>query len=569
MYEADSAKVIRIAIMNDPDMSSVTFQNMLDNYILPNVKICKNFSLQKTVNATNDVPIEYHNFLFYITTFNKIHDKKLITDITNITHNLTDPRNHLFIIVDECSNLKIDDDGDLIFADDTESVIYQQFEEGLSTVIKDKLFHVCKISMTWINLWKKIQDESSIVNLSDNEINELANKLVKKSVKMTIVDKKKEIKQVLKKTNIDDKLAEAGFGEMSECISHYFKIVYQKKIVCHNYLFEFGKIDIDLKTTNITNINNILKEIYEITYLKSETHDALIEQIDTMLLEKLKQFYTRCKNNVAIDSTRLNAIDAYEYHNFLTNFMNIASGYNLSNIMEITKEEINTVNKLIIDHHNKEVEKITDLNKIASVLEIFAVKDKNNLVGLFEKIKTHKTVMTENIDKMDKWIVFIGKCLKLGISSDSVIQLIQEIIITKINFYTTIAAANKTELSTVYPQCVHAFLLSNIDKNFIFKKLYIFICYTIRYSGRNISELIKNLTEEQYNSLLTLENKLLELCLIPVGEHSQTINTSDVEIVETFGWNNPKITKPIEILDKSSVKKNKKIITNNSDEEKK
>ena len=61
-----------------------------------------------------------------------------------------------------------------------------------------------------------------------------------------------------------------------------------------------------------------------------------------------------------------------------------------------------------------------------------------------------------------------------------------------------------------------------------------FISYTIRYSGRNIIDFIKNIKPEQYQSLLILENKLLELVMIPVDEQSQAINLSDVEILETF-----------------------------------
>jgi len=64
--------------------------------------------------------------------------------------------------------------------------------------------------------------------------------------------------------------------------------------------------------------------------------------------------------------------------------------------------------------------------------------------------------------------------------------------------------------------------------------LFMFISYTIRYSGRNISELIKNLKLEQYQELLLLENKFIELCVRSVDEQSQPINMSDVVIVETF-----------------------------------
>ena len=173
---------------------------------------------------------------------------------------------------------------------------------------------------------------------------------------------------------------------------------------------------------------------------------------------------------------------------------------------------------------------------------------------------------------MDKWVNFVNKCLRFGIPKDSVFKLIEEIIIHKITYYSDITRANKNEISVIYPQCLHSFLLSNLNKNFIIKKLYMIVSYTIRYSGRNILDFLKNIRPEQYNSMLILEYRLLELCSLPTDEQSQPINLSDVEIVETFNDVQPipkksiKPTKKINILDDSTDPKKEQ---NNGSENKK
>lgn len=531
-------KILKIGINGTDNMES--FHNLLNENILQPIKICRDFKLETSI-IDKDLSIYCdYNFIFYVTKFDKLSDTESINNIKKIALSLTDPMNHLFIIIDDCNKMKIDDDGDLILCNAEDCIIYEKFDEQLSLSIADNLFHTCKLSIPMINIWKTISKDSSIVNLTDDQIDKLATLLIKKSSKMSIQDKKREIKICLKKINIDDKLAECGYVELSDNITQYFKIVNQKKIVCQNYLYTFNKINIGFNNVDsdgsscIKHINNFLKEIYEITYLKTEMHDTLTDKVDSILLSKLKNFYDACKNNVVIESNKSGSIDAYLYHKFLIAFMDIAVGYNLSNIMEITKQEISKVNNLIIEHYKKEVERVTDLEKIISVLEIFANKDKNNLIGLFEKIRTHPKIMEENIQKMDKWILFVDKCLRLAIPKDSIIRLIEEIILAKIAFYADHTKIKNGDISIVYPQCLHIFLLSNLNKNFVFKKLLMFVSYSIRYSGRNIADLIKNIKQEQFQNLLVLENKLLQLCMTSFEEPSQPINLSEVDIVETF-----------------------------------
>jgi hypothetical protein len=179
---------------------------------------------------------------------------------------------------------------------------------------------------------------------------------------------------------------------------------------------------------------------------------------------------------------------------------------------------------------------------------------------LFEKIKSHPKVMTENITKMNKWVDFISRSIKMGIPKESIYRLIEEIIVFKINYYSDVTIANKNDINVIYPQCLHAFVTSNINRHFIFRKIYMIISYSIRYSGRNISSFLKQLKPDQYNNLMILENKLLELCTQPSDEPSQKISLSDVEIVETFNGTES----PLSVNTNSVSSKKELIELNNS-----
>ena len=526
------------------------FQSLLNDRIFSSVKICQSFTLSST-SVIKETALEQYNFIFYVTLFSKIAN--IVDAIKPLSAGLADPRNHIFIIVDNCKNLVVDDDGDLVFANSSDNTIFQKVEDSLTKMLGgENLFDLCKIDTVGAQIWNKITEDSSIVNLTEEQINILTTSLLKNAnTKLSLVDKKREIKTLLKKVSLDEKLAETGYTDLANGITRHFKLLNQKKIVCQNYLFAFNRLKISLQKEHMLEINNFLKEVYGISYLKSEMHDDLTDKIDAVLFSKIKEFYDTCKNKVVIDSTSAadaadaaqTAIDAYAYHNFLLDIMEIAKGYNLSNIMEITKQEISSINNLIIEYHKKEMEKVTDLVKISSLLEIFAAaadnKDKNNLLllGLFEKVKSNPKILHENMDKMDKWVVFVDKCLKIGVPRESIVHLIEDIILAKIAIYTDMSKANSKEISTIYPQCLHVFLLTNLNRSFIFKKLYMFISYSIRYSGRNITEFIKNLTPEQYQNLLVLENKFLELCTPSSDEQSQPMILSEVDILETFNEN--------------------------------
>lgn len=550
IYDTNSAKIIKAGIFGSNTEYLLQF---LNDYLLSGIKICNSFTLETSIAKDN---FDNYNFILYSINWNNISDETTIPEIEIISKSFSNPRHHLIIVIDECYNMEIDDDGDLVFSDDTMEKTYLKFKNLISKLPNKNCIDISRICLKISTIWKTIDLDSSIVNLNEDQINILGNLLIKKSKssKLSFSDKKREIKLLLKKISVDDKLSESGYTDLSDIVSAYFKLVNQKKIVCSNYLYAFDKINISFDENQITNINNLLKEIYSINFLKTEMHDSLIDKIDNMLLDKLKNFYSKQKNNVTIGDSTEDKIDAHTYHKFLTEIMNISKGYNLSNILEITKNEINNIDSLIIEYHEKEIKNVTDLSKILSLLEIFSTKDHNKFVALFEKITTYPKTIKENIEKMNEWIIFINKCIKLGTPKESVINLIEEIIMAKISFHNGVTNIHGKDISILYPQCLQVFLLSNLNKNFIFKKLYMYITYSMKYSGKNISDFIRNLKMEQYQNLMLIENKLLELCSSITDEQSQAINLSEVEVIEKFNEDSAELNK-----NSLSMKKSKEL----------
>jgi len=83
--------------------------------------------------------------------------------------------------------------------------------------------------------------------------------------------------------------------------------------------------------------------------------------------------------------------------------------------------------------------------------------------------------MQENIEKMHKWVIFVDTYMTFGISKDRIIKLI---------LYSS--TNNNRKLTVIYPQCLQIFLLSNLNRHFVFKKLYMTVSHNLRYSWKNL-----------------------------------------------------------------------------------
>jgi len=153
MYKLNSARDIKIGLLGTDNIE--LFSDLLIDHILSTTKICNNFHLETSLIPEDDTKYDEYNFIFYVTTFDKIMDEHILEQIKNISMSLMDPLNHLFIIIDKCDKLEIDDDGDLVFTDNSETDSFHKFDEHVSSFINDNLFHIFKSSISFSNIWKK------------------------------------------------------------------------------------------------------------------------------------------------------------------------------------------------------------------------------------------------------------------------------------------------------------------------------------------------------------------------------------------------------------------------------
>lgn len=532
MYKFNSANIIQIGIFESKNLeivdkeiipevgleSSNTFQNLFSLYIMNTIAIHKNITLETITLDAITSSINECNFIFYVTHINDIINSessvKINTDIKTIeSHMTTDNKNHLFIVVDGCDDMSFDDDGDLVFSDKSMNIKFKKFSSVVNSILGSKTVDICRLGIRMAKIYLQYLEDKSIVNLSAIDIDLLSGIYIKKASRMAIADKKRELKIALKKEDMDTKLSETGYMETLDAITKYFKIVHQKKIVCKNYLHAVDICPVNITSESVENIKNLLNEIFAITYLKPDMFSSLTGKVELLLKTKLDQFYCASRRHIAIESELLTSIDAYAYNNFLLSCLDIDCIKNdlLPEIKKMINSESELLNKMIVSHYNKEVGKIIDLDKISIAFKIFSVKDKDNIPGLFEKMRSNPQIIVENMAHMDKWVTFIDNCIKLGIKSEPIIDLIECIIIEKIKCNVDMSKANRPEMSAIYPYCLQTFLLKNLSAGFVFDKLYMFLSCNIRYSGRNLPELIQKLSITSYNALLVLENKLLEI----------------------------------------------------------
>nr|WBF70618.1 hypothetical protein [Megavirus caiporensis] len=501
MSEFISPLNIMVGVISQNIDKSISF---LKNNIFSGIKISKNFKL--IIETASDNYSNY-NHLFYFTNIKEISQENTVSNIELVLNKIKHQHNHIYIIVDGCHQLEFDDDGDLVFSNEKTGAIFHKLDKHLSKVFDDKLFDVCKISIDNTIIYKTILDDNSIVNLTQDQINILSTQYIKSNSNMSSSDIKKNIKTVIKKIDIDEKLSETGYNELCDVIVPRFKLVQQKKIVCLNYLHTVKFINFE-DDEGFDKLANIINEINNIDYMKSEMHNNLLSEIDQELTTKI---------NYICSPDSINTINtANKYKILLNKLKKLNSNNQYPKFNNTLQSILSKVCSYILDNYGKELQNITDLTKITNIISSQFEQQNNitNISDLFIKIMSNPKIIQENIDKNDKWIILIEKLININIPKQVIIEFIEKLIISKALYYGDITrCSNIKDYTILYPQCLNIFLLSNIDKNFIFKRLYMFLTHSIRYSGKNIADHIKSINQNEYDNLLIIENKLLELCL--------------------------------------------------------
>jgi len=297
-----------------------------------NVKIHEKFSVTTDVIKTmNDGIFRQYNYVFIFLDITNINHKNTISMIKQISTHIIDPRNHLFIIIDGCGNMKIDDEGDLMLTESEQKKEFKHFYESMCVILEDDWYTILKMNFSLLRIYHKILTDESIVNLTTDEIDHI----IPKS-KMTISEKKREIKSSLKKESVDDKLAIYGYDELVNVISSYFKLVHQKKVVCENYVQMFREHDITLE--NADNLISLLKEVDSIDFLKPQMMDDLINNISDTLEKKLVLVFSAHQGKIGFNKTDK---DIYQYQTLLNKLSGIVNNYKIVKIIEKEKEIIN------------------------------------------------------------------------------------------------------------------------------------------------------------------------------------------------------------------------------------
>ncbi|CAH6421022.1 Hypothetical protein MVR_LOCUS243 [uncultured virus] len=483
-------------------------------HIVNTSKICSQFKVEQVeIDVTDTSSITSCNSIFYYTTLEAIHltsDSRpnILTDLQVLGRQLKHPRSHLFVIVDLCTNLEVDSDDDLVFCSEEDQEVFDQFEQDLTGSMLGDLYDCFKISLRHADIWKTILDESSAATLTDTQIEDLVPKLAKKHRKGSIQDKKKAIRTAIKRLDIKDELAVTGFTEFVSIASQYLKLVHQKKTVMQNYLFSLRALILDLNPEPIASLRIMLDEVTAIDYLKPDMHANLYKQAQSIANDKIRAWLQLYTNTVAVDTTKCKSNSIYTYRDLLQACDTLAVQHAITDAKKLIERELKTVGLSIATHHRRELEAVSDLAKITSRLVQIAEQDASNLGLTFDQIVNNPKIMLDNVEKMDAWIAFTDRASELGIEANRLKTLIERIIYAKIEYCSDSRRIDIKNPLAIYPSVLQVFLLSRLNTAFIFKSLYMYLTYTIRYSGRNITEQLIGIDQTQYDSLLQLESKL-------------------------------------------------------------
>lgn len=509
MYQTLSARTIRIGFIH-----SSRLKDFSTEHIVNAAKICSQFKVELVDTDISDLAsIANCNAVYYYTTLEAINPASesrpnILTDMQVLGRQLKHPRSHIFVVVDNCTKLEVDSDDDLVFCSEADQDTFDQFEQELTGSILSDLYDCFKISLTHADIWKIITDESSIATLTDTQIEDLVPKLAKKHRKGSIQDKKKAIRTALKRLDTKDELAATGFTEFVDITSQYLKLVHQKKTVLQNYLYSIRSIILNFTPEPITSLNQILDEVTAIDYLKPEMHANLYKQSQAIANDKIRAWIQAYANTVAADVTKAKSNSIYTYRDLLQMVDTLTVQHAVTDAHKLIERELKTVGLSIASHHRRELEAISDLPKITARLTAIAKDDSSNLAGTFDQIVTNPKIMLDNVEKMEAWVAFVDKASELGIEASKIQALIERIIIAKIEYCSDSRRIDIKNPLAIYPPTLQVFLLSRLNSSFVFKRLYMYLTYTIRYSGRNITEQLLAIDQGQYDMLLQLESKL-------------------------------------------------------------
>lgn len=493
-------QLIRVSVMTSGNVKEQPFRNLLDS-VLEGTKIFSEF--QVVTSEPNDATsIETCNYLFYLIADQDLEDPLILEKINAVGQKLVHPRQHLFVVLDTASELSLDDDDEMILTESKMRKLSDAFEKKL-VMAPDDLFHYLVLSVRAANIWSYVI-ENGISELSDRQVEYLAQDLVRKAAKLPMADKRRELKTALKTLDKDRKLMTTGYTAFETEFSQYLRMINQKLTVVQNILYQVSLIEYPQLSAHLP----FLEQVFKIKYLKDDTKADLLTRMDANLNQKAVD------HKIAVTAPikpgrRTGTVDLENAHERLANLQRIHEVIS-SHLPQLAAEldrEIRSLNKAVTDQRCREVENVTDLSKVGAYLASL----KTGHEDFIRKIPRQTKIIQENLQNTEQWIKLIDECLAMGLERQLLIKMIKDVIIAKIDHYVEASKSTRADMSMTYPQCLNVFLLTHLEKDFVFKHLQMILTYGIRFSGRNLSDLIRDMTEQDYLTILGLEHKLLEL----------------------------------------------------------
>lgn len=501
MYEPKSCNKIKILVVE----SKTNLAPLLSNHIFTEVPKKNIFDWTICTHETSDIIYQNYNLIFFIVTFENLENNKTLEKIKDIVSILKKNLNYLYIIIDGDNKIKFNDQK-ISFIGRTKKEAYFKFKNTLGIPLHSKVHNTTLISIQMATIWYFIIDANfTVTDLSNSDLDVLIEKY-KFNVSSEIKKKRKNVNTLLEEIDCDTELSLTGYDNLQDLIVKFLDKSKQKQFILNNYLEVFEQINFDINNICwLRKIIIILNEIYEY---------GLIDMMDKIIYKKINSILINMQkinlDTLAIEPIQTCKIDAREYYTLFYEIKKNHKKYNLTDFLDDINIFLEKISNLIINFYNQT--KSDNLYTIVTVIQILLERDPNEVNHHLDIIVANTGIITSNIDRSDLWVSLIDILIHYNISSDIILLFIEKIILSKITYYSSLERCNNKEYTVIYPHCLNVFLLSNISHHFIFKKIYMYASYNLRYSGRFLSENLTNVTEEIFLQLLRLEYKLLEIC---------------------------------------------------------
>ena len=459
----------------------IRFKKVLNNILSQSKCMDMNTELYYNTEEKNSIS-SYSNIIFYLIKIDDIANDEMLSDLDSYMNAITRPRQHMFIIVDGC-DMKLDDENELILINRKQARRFDNFADK-----RDNMS--CSIIRTSLHLseiYSDIISTGSIKNIPTEGLDLISLKLLEKKYN----NSKKELVTALSKTDLELKLCETGHDYLVQKITRHLRPTKQRTIVCENYIHVLEHANDSMDQEVLIWLDDLINKVHTISFLKGTMMEEFLERFNEVLKSKV----------ISLLKTIIDHGKMQECRRSLQKLCNSAEKFNITEVKTILSDEIRKASIRYDD-----LEKTSDIDKI---IDILGACDDNSE---FNKLFNNNKLITENINNNEKVCHFIDSCIEFKIPKEIVLRFIGEFVLHKIMANIDMSRSTNESIGIIYPQCLQVFLLENLQKHFIFKKIYMYLSHTIKYSGRNISDIIKNIEEDQYNKLLCVEMKMIQLC---------------------------------------------------------